>query len=74
MEAREAQEAQEAKEKIARKGAIRHYTDLLVFQQAYRLALEVSKLTRAFPRGEQYEMGRQLRPSSRSVPANIVEG
>jgi four helix bundle protein len=34
----------------------------------------VSKLTKEFPRQEQFEMGRQLRNCSRSVAANIVEG
>ena len=53
---------------------MRNYTDLIVYEQAYRLALEVSKLTRAFPRQEQFELGRQIRESSRSVAANIVEG
>jgi four helix bundle protein len=38
------------------------------------LALDVSKLTKEFPRQEQFEMGRQLRNCSRSVAANIVEG
>jgi four helix bundle protein len=47
---------------------------LLVYQQAYRLALEVSRLSKGFPRQEQYEMGRQIRSSSRSIAANIVEG
>jgi len=47
---------------------------LLVYQQAYRLALEVSRLSKGFPRAEQYELGRQIRSSSRSVAANIVEG
>ncbi len=74
MEAKEANEAKEAKDRPSRRGTIRHYKDLLVYQQAYRLALEISKLTRAFPQSEQYEMGRQLRASSRSVAANIVQG
>jgi four helix bundle protein len=57
-----------------RAGAVRTYSDLLVYQQAYRLALDVSKLTKAFPRQEQFETGRQIRNCSRSVAANIVEG
>ena len=55
-------------------GAIRHYKDLLVYRQAYRLALEVSRLTRAFPKHEQFEMARQMRMAARSIPANIAEG
>jgi four helix bundle protein len=57
-----------------RAAPVRNYTDLLVYKQAYRLALEVSRLSRTFPRTEQYELGRQLRASARSVAANIVEG
>jgi len=60
--------------KPSRAGPIRRYRDLLVFQQAYRLALEVSQISKGFPRNEQYELGRQIRSSSRSIAANIVEG
>jgi len=45
-----------------------------VYRQSYKLALETSKLTRALPREEQYELGKQLRRCARSVPANVVEG
>jgi len=38
------------------------------------LALEVSGLSKGFPRHEQYELGKQIRSSSRSIAANIVEG
>jgi four helix bundle protein len=55
-------------------GPIRRYRDLLIYQQAYRLALTVSQLSKSFPRNEQYELGRQIRSSSRSIAANIVEG
>jgi len=61
-------------EKANRAGPIRRYQDLLIFQQAYRLALDVSRLSKLFPKSEQYELGRQVRNSSRSVAANIVEG
>lgn len=59
---------------IARRGAIRHYTDLLVYQQAYSAALVVSKATRSFPRSEQYGLAHQMRGAARSIPANIAEG
>jgi len=68
------EEVKEVEEKSGRRGPVRIYTDLLVYKQAYRLALEVSGLTRQFPRAEQYELGRQIRRSSRSIPANIAEG
>jgi four helix bundle protein len=53
---------------------VRTYSDLLVYQQSYRLALDVSRLTKGFPKQEQFELGRQIRNCSRSVAANIVEG
>jgi four helix bundle protein len=67
-------EVKEVEDRTARSGPVRNYMDLLVYKQAYGLALEISRLTRTFPRSEQYELGRQLRASSRSVVANIVEG
>ena len=57
-----------------RAGVVRTYSDLLVYRQAYLLALEVSKVSKGFPRSEQFELGRQIRNCSRSVAANIVEG
>ena len=74
MEVKEMKDIKEVKDRSARAGVVRTYSDLLVYQQAYRLALDVSKLTKEFPRQEQFELGRQLRNCSRSVAANIVEG
>jgi four helix bundle protein len=74
MEVEEVMEIKEVKETAGRAGVVRTYSDLLVYQQAYRLALDVSRLTKEFPKQEQFELGRQLRKCSRSVAANIVEG
>ena len=74
VDAKEVKEVKEVKERTRRAGPVKQYSDLLVYKQAYRMALEVSKWTRQFPREEQFELGRQLRRSARSVPANIVEG
>ena len=73
-EVKELKERSEVKEKSARVGPVKKYEDLLVYRQAYRLALEVSKFTKALPKEERFELGRQLRRCARSVPANIVEG
>jgi four helix bundle protein len=73
-ELKEVKEGNEVKEKRARTGPVRSYRDLLVYQQAYRLALNVSSFTRVLPRTEQFELGRQLRRCSTSVSANILEG
>jgi len=73
-EVKEVREAKEVKDRNPRYGPVKNYTDLLVYKQAYRLALDVSKFTRTLPREEQFELGRQLRRCARSVPANITEG
>ena len=70
----EANEVKEVEDKNSRVGPVKRYSDLLVYRQSYRLALEVSKFTRRLPREEQFELGRQLRRCARSVPANVVEG
>lgn len=73
-EVKEVEEVEEVKDRGARTGPVKNYTDLLVYKQAYRLALAVSKFTKRLPREEQFELGRQLRRAARSVPASIVEG
>jgi len=73
-EVKEVEEVKEAKDRNSRNGPVKNYTDLLVYKQAYRLTLRVSVFSKTMPREEQFELGRQLRRSSRSVPANIVEG
>ena len=72
-EVEEVEEVKEVKDRN-RSGPVRNYTDLLVYKQAYRLTLRVSVFSKTMPREEQFELGRQLRRSSRSVGANIVEG
>jgi four helix bundle protein len=74
MDVKEVKDVKEVEEKSRRMGPVKRYSDLLVYQQSYRLALEVSKFTRGLPREEQFELGRQLRRCARSVPANVVEG
>ena len=50
------------------------YEDLEIYQSAFKLALQIHKLTLNFPKFELYEEGSQLRRSSKSVIMNIVEG
>ena len=50
------------------------HKDLKVFQMAYRLALEIFRLTKTFPLEERYSLTDQIRRSSRSVAVNIAEG
>jgi four helix bundle protein len=74
LEVKHAKEANNVKENLDHVGPIRKHGDLLVYKQAYRLALAISNFTQSLPREEQFELGRQLRRSARSVAANIVEG
>lgn len=47
---------------------------LIVFQLSYKLAMEVFKLSKSFPKEEMYSLTDQVRRSSRSVSSNIGEG
>jgi four helix bundle protein len=50
------------------------YRDLEIFIESERLAIEVHNISLTFPKFELFEEGSQLRRSSKSIPANIVEG
>ncbi len=50
------------------------FRDLVVWQRAMQLAVAVYRLTRGFPREEQYRLINQVRRSAVSVPSNIDEG
>ena len=53
---------------------VRSFEDLEVFKRAYRVSLEVHRLSLAFPKVEQYALGDQVRRASKSICANIAEG
>jgi four helix bundle protein len=53
---------------------MKSYRDLEIYKEAKRLAVEVHALTLTLPKFEMYEEGSQVRKSSKSVPAMIVEG
>jgi four helix bundle protein len=55
-------------------GDVRSHRDLIVWQKAMDLAVEVYALTRGFPRVEQYGLISQITRAAVSVPANIAEG
>ena len=50
------------------------FRDLIVWQKAYQLTLEIYKATGKFPNHEQYGLVSQLRRAAVSVPSNISEG
>ena len=53
---------------------MKSYRDLDIYNEAKRLAIEIHKLSFTLPKIEMYEEGSQIRRSSKSVAANIVEG
>ncbi|MEX2188255.1 MAG: four helix bundle protein [Pirellulales bacterium] len=52
----------------------KRFEDLLVWQKAHALALQVYRSTRNFPRSEMYGLTSQMRRAAVSIPSNIVEG
>ncbi len=57
-----------------KKTDIRSFEDLKVWKCARELQRKVSKLTKSFPKKEQFELTDQMIRSSRSVCRNIAEG
>jgi len=53
---------------------ISSYKDLLVWQKAMDLVIEIYILTENFPKEEIYNLTSQIRRSAISVPSNIAEG
>jgi four helix bundle protein len=51
-----------------------NFKDLVVWQKAHAVVLEVYKLTRRLPKEELFGLISQMRRSAVSVPANIAEG
>ncbi|MFO7894840.1 MAG: four helix bundle protein [Longimicrobiales bacterium] len=53
---------------------MRPFQDLLVWQKAHELTLDVYRLTRAYPTEERFGLTSQTRRSASSVPGNISDG
>ena len=49
------------------------YKDLIVFQKAYKLAMDIFEESKKFPPEERYSLTDQIRRASRSVCANLAE-
>ena len=52
---------------------IHSFKDLIVYQKAYKVSMEIFYLTQSYPREETYSLTDQIRRSSRSVTANLAE-
>lgn len=53
---------------------MRPFQDLVVWQKAHELTLDVYRLTRGYPRDERFGLTSQTRRSAASVTGNISEG
>jgi four helix bundle protein len=54
-------------------GQIKGFRDLIVYQKAYKLAMDIFEISKCFPKEEKYSLTDQIRRSSRSVTACICE-
>jgi four helix bundle protein len=50
------------------------FKELIVWQKAHKLVLDIYKLSDGFPQREIYSLTSQLRRAAISIPANIAEG
>lgn len=53
---------------------VRTFKDLVVWQKAFALSLEVYRISRDFPADERFGLTQELRKTVRSLPYNIAEG
>ena len=52
---------------------INSFKDLIVYQKAYRLAMDIFEISKTFPKEEKFSLTDQIRRSSRSVTSCIAE-
>ncbi|MBN1414279.1 MAG: four helix bundle protein [Bacteroidales bacterium] len=52
---------------------IESFKDLIVYQKAYKLAMEIFEISKDFPKDEKFSLTDQIRRSSRAVTSNLAE-
>ncbi len=52
---------------------INGFRDLIVYQKAFKISMDIFEITKSFPKEEKYSLTDQIRRSSRSVTANMAE-
>lgn len=55
-------------------GGVKRFQDLVAWQRARTLSVEIYKITGAFPSTERFGLVSQMRRASVSIPSNIAEG
>jgi four helix bundle protein len=50
------------------------FKDLIVWQRALQLSIEIYRISSSFPRSEQFGLTNQMRRASVSIASNIAEG
>ena len=53
---------------------MRNFREITIWEEGMNLAVEVYKITKIFPREEEYSLKSQLRRAAVSIPSNIAEG
>lgn len=53
---------------------IKNFYDLKVWQDVHKIVIKIYKITKNFPKDEQFGLISQMRRSASSVTANIAEG
>ena len=53
--------------------AINSFRDLIVYQKAFKLAMDIFEATKSFPKEELYSLTDQIRRSSRAITSNLAE-
>jgi four helix bundle protein len=59
---------------MVRAAEVRSFRDLLVWEEAIELSVQVHLAAATLPQEHRFELGREMRRSSISVPSNIAEG
>jgi len=55
-------------------GKIEEFTDLVAWQEAHKLVLDIYRITQRFPNEERYGLASQMRRAAVSISSNIAEG
>ncbi len=53
---------------------MQNFRELIVWQKAHQLTLNIYSLTKQFPSDEKFGLTSQMRRSAASIPTNIAEG